>query len=272
MGYLSTIASVIPFIVLPIIFYRFLTILDPKRRKPIRHGRRNDHELTHLLIVLGSGGHTAEMISMLERAVSPTDPAKRLVWSDYNHRTWVVGSGDSISAQRAKEFEELAISLVKPEDLMVGKVKKITDKGPGTYEIVEVPRARAIHQPVYTAPVSSLMCMRECWKVLTKHVSKTRDGHGASGFEKDFPDLILCNGPATATILVFTSVMMRFLDLKGCNTRGRMRTIYVESWARVRRLSLSGTLLKSVADRFLVQWPQLKKKEGSTVEFLGVLV
>ena len=49
---------------------RLRFILSPTRSKPIRHGRRNPKEPAHLLIVLGSGGHTAEMLSMLDRAVN----------------------------------------------------------------------------------------------------------------------------------------------------------------------------------------------------------
>jgi beta-1,4-N-acetylglucosaminyltransferase len=49
-----------------------------------------------------------------------------------------------------------------------------------------------------------------------------------------------------------------------------MRTIYVESWARVRRLSLSGTILVGVVDRFLVQWEGLRGL--GRAEYIGVLV
>jgi beta-1,4-N-acetylglucosaminyltransferase len=53
---------------------------------------------------------------------------------------------------------------------------------------------------------------------------------------------------------------------------GSMRTIYVESWARVRRLSLSGRILVWVVDRFLVQWEGLEGVGGGKGEFIGVLV
>lgn len=89
--------------------------------------------------------------------------------------------------------------------------------------------------------------------------------------ELDFPDLILVNGPATGTIVVLASLVLRFFEVWGCNWKGKMRTIYVESWARVKRLSLSGRLLEFVVDRFLVQWPQLERP-GGRAEFVGVLV
>ena len=51
-----------------------------------------------------------------------------------------------------------------------------------------------------------------------------------------------------------------------------MRTIFIESWARVKTLSLSGQILKPLVDRFIVQWPQLVKEEGDRVEYIGPLV
>ncbi|KAK4549701.1 hypothetical protein LTR36_005002 [Oleoguttula mirabilis] len=272
MGFFTTLLVILPLLIIPAAFYRFLLISDPKRNKPIRHGRRNPAEPTHLLVVLGSGGHTAEMLAMLERAVSAKDASLKLDWKDYTHRTWVVGSGDSISAQRAKDFEDMVIPLSTPEDLMVGKVKRATYNGIGTYDVVTVPRAREIHQSLTTTPMSSFTCMRACYDLLTRYTTETRDGHASGPGQKDFPDVILCNGPATATILVATSMLLRFFDVKGCSTRGKLRTIYVESWARVKKPSLSGKLLSRVVDRFLVQWPQLERSTGGRAEFMGVLV
>jgi beta-1,4-N-acetylglucosaminyltransferase len=47
--------------------------------------------------------------------------------------------------------------------------------------------------------------------------------------------------------------------------------VYVESFARVKTLSLSGKLLYPFVDRFIVQWPGLKEK-WTRAEYLGVLV
>ena len=165
----------------------------------------------------------------------------------------------------------MAVTLTKQEDLMAGKVRKVTDLGPGQYEIATVPRAREIHQSVYTAPISSVKCALSCYELLTKYTDETREGHGGNG-KKDYPDLILTNGPATGTILIYTAILMRFLNTKGCSTRSKLRSVYVESFARVKQLSISGSLLKNVVDRFLVQWPQLKRKAGPRAEYLGVLV
>ncbi|KAM3420453.1 UDP-N-acetylglucosamine transferase subunit ALG14 [Cercospora zeina] len=239
---------------------RLLTILNPSRPKSRRQSRRDGHQPTHLLIVLGSGGHTAEMLAMLERSLHEEDPEARLDLNDFRHRTWVVGEGDVLSAERARAFEEKLASL---HEQSVGYKARWEEGGRGTYDIHPVPRARQIHQSLLTTPLSCLRCFCACAAVLSQYT-------GGIG-QLDFPDLILVNGPATGTILVFASLVLRFFEVWGCNWRGKMRTVYVESWARVKKLSLSGRLLELVVDRFLVQWPQLER-EGGRAEYLGVLV
>ncbi|KAJ0082408.1 hypothetical protein Patl1_10142 [Pistacia atlantica] len=63
------------------------------------------------------------------------------------------------------------------------------------------------------------------------------------------PQVVLCNGPGTCIPLCVMGV-------------GWSSVFYVESIARVKRLSLSGLLLYRlhIADQFFVQWPQLQRK------------
>ncbi|KAF2864035.1 glycosyltransferase family 1 protein [Piedraia hortae CBS 480.64] len=228
--------------------YRLKRLTNPQRRRPSCAGQD-----THLMIALGSGGHTTEMLTMLMRAVV-TEPRikQRLCWNkDYSHRTWVVSSGDVISVNRARHFESTVAKHLGEQSV--------------DYDIVAVPRAREIHQPLYTTPISCLRCISACCHLLLRHTALNRDAI-------DFPDVILCNGPATATILIFTSLLLRFFNVRGCSSRRKMRTVYIESWARVKRLSLSGRLLKHVVDRFIVQWPQLQQAAGGRAEYVGVLV
>ncbi|KAK5171371.1 UDP-N-acetylglucosamine transferase subunit [Saxophila tyrrhenica] len=235
--------------IVSLILVRLSIILSPHRLKPSELNRAGS---AHLLIVLGSGGHTAEMVAMLERAVNEDETTRRFEWKRFKHRTWVVSSGDSISAQRARAFEDMAS----------GNGTTASGSQRQRAQILTVPRAREIHQPIYTAPISSLRCLFATFGLLL----------GCSRSGRDFPDIILCNGPATATIIVFTAVLLRFFNVRNCHSRGKMRTVYVESWARVKKLSLSGNLLEGVADRFVVQWPQLAKGGRGSREFLGVLV
>jgi beta-1,4-N-acetylglucosaminyltransferase len=106
-----------------------------------------------------------------------------------------------------------------------------------------------------------------------------QDKHG-------YPDLILTNGPGTGVCIVLAAIFLLCLGLSGPQKRkddtatleeppynysGQMRTIYVESWARVKTLSLSGTILLPLVDRFLVQWPKAVDA-GSRAEYVGPLV
>jgi beta-1,4-N-acetylglucosaminyltransferase len=261
---IALLTATLPIIVTSLLcLYRLATVISPDRPKPVRKVQDVDKP-SHLLVVLGSGGHTAEMTAMLQRAVSDGNKDLRLDWNRFAHRTWIVSSGDTISAERARSFEIAASQQRKV--VAESESKTLERNNSESYAIHIIPRARKIHQPLYTAPVSSFRCLLSCLSILTG-----RETTSPNATKLDFPDLIICNGPATATIMIFASIILRFFDVGGCHSRGKMRTIYVESWARVKKLSLSGTLLLNVVDRFLVQWPQLVKP-GGKAEFIGVLV
>ncbi|KAI9760026.1 MAG: UDP-N-acetylglucosamine transferase subunit, partial [Candelina submexicana] len=213
---------------------RILYILPsthPTRPLPRKRGTP-----TRLLIVLGSGGHTAEMLLLL----------RKLDISLYTTRSYIISEGDDFSARRAIEFEA-----------QLGSVED-------TFDISTVPRARKIHQPLLTTPISALRCLLGCFLVL---------GYASRGGGEvrplKYPDLVLTNGPGTAVCIILACLALRFFGVRG--TKGTMRTVYVESWARVKGLSLSGKLLVRLVDRFLVQWEGLQAIGGRS-EFLGVLV
>ncbi|OQE14537.1 hypothetical protein PENFLA_c037G04112 [Penicillium flavigenum] len=213
-------------------------IIPPKRR------RRGSP--THLLVVLGSGGHTAEMLYMLERM--NFDP------QIYTYRTYLVSSGDNFSAEKAKAFEaQLGQSYQ-------GHAHS------DNYTIVTVPRARRVHQSYLTAPFSTLQCFWACLNVLR---GRHPDQKLPKEYSSFYPDLILTNGPATAVCVVAGAKFIRFFlclakcaalclglrTLSSLTSAPKLRTIYIESWARVSSLSTSGVLLLPLVDRFLVQWP-----------------
>ena len=70
---------------------RLLWILPSLRIQP-RSPRQSSSKI---LIVLGSGGHTAEMLRLIE----PLD------FDKYTRRVYVVSSGDSLSESKAQAFE-----------------------------------------------------------------------------------------------------------------------------------------------------------------------
>ncbi|GLI72251.1 UDP-N-acetylglucosamine transferase subunit [Penicillium ochrochloron] len=96
----------------------------------------------HLLVVLGSGGHTAEMLAILENNFD---------YSIYTYRTYVVSSGDDLSAQKAVKFED---TIAQQKD----------SKAPTeNYAIVTIPRARrddtptSVHSLRSTLPVTPIL-------------------------------------------------------------------------------------------------------------------
>ena len=175
--------------------------------------------------------------------------------SSYTYRSYIVSSGDSFSAGKVIDFEQtLAAQSSNNLDERQQSIMPC-------YTIKFVPRARKIHQSLLTAPVSSLQCFIACISILVSQPPV----HGLT-----YPDLILLNGPSTSVIVQLAALSLRFIALPG--TRGKLRSIYVESWARVKGLSLSGRILVKMGavDRVLVQWEELAARGNG--EFRGCLV
>lgn len=213
---------------------------------------RSIEDPTHLLIVLGSGGHTAEMLAILRNL----DPEK------ITKRTYIVSSGDHFSAELAQSFEDDLASRALPNARPKMRSRILT-----------VPRARKIHQSIVTTPLSSAWCFVFCVKAIVLPWDRPAGDESHAwrpNLPSQTPDIILTNGPATGVIVVLASLVLRFVGLGG--SKHGMRSIYVESWARVKRLSLSGRILLRLVDRFIVQWDSLKIATGAKAENLGCLV
>ena len=95
----------------------------------------------HLLVVLGSGGHTGEMMRTLET----------VDLSRFSERYYYITSGDALSAEKAKTFES-------SRDLA------------GAYTIRTLPRARRVKQSWLTTPITTLISSLACWR----HVLRDR--------------------------------------------------------------------------------------------------
>ena len=78
------------------------------------------------LVILGSGGHTAEMLKLLSG----------VNLSNYNPRTYVVASTDRMSAEKVRVFEESV--------------------GCSTLDVRIIPRARRVGQSWLTTPLTTL--------------------------------------------------------------------------------------------------------------------
>lgn len=79
-------------------------------------------------------------------------------------------------------------------------------------------------------------------------------------FNAERPDFLLSTG-AEIAIPAFIVARLRGIP-----------TLYIECGAQVTRPSLTGRVLIHIADRFLVQWPELLPAYGGRAEFCGSLV
>lgn len=237
----------------------------------------------HLMIVLGSGGHTAEMMRILHNL------GAEYLCTRFARRTYVLSTGDGFSAERARRFEEDVVAQYRRSKSDNNSNSKTNNSSTTTselecpYEIVTVTRARKVHQPLLTTPISSLRCLYDCIRVLKRTHPDLTPRLPSSSHLHSYPNLILANGPATSTILIFAAFLLQFLGLapttSPSNSRsssdsgtGTMRTVYIESFARVNTLSLSGEIVRLTGlGRVVVQWPRLAGiKKG--VESVGIVV
>ncbi|KAJ2494959.1 metalloprotease, partial [Coemansia sp. RSA 2052] len=175
------------YFVLPVFSRRQRSTADVRKRK----GKAVPSATQKMLcIVLGSGGHTAEMVRLL----SGVDLDR------YNRRLYIVGDSDVLSLDQ------------------IGVLESGRDGEREEYFVGRVPRSRRVGQPWLTTPMSVLQCFRQVIRLMYQH----------------FPDAVLCNGPGNCVVVCVVVTLARVLGIK------QIPIIYVESFARVKTLSLSG--------------------------------
>ncbi|KZV70704.1 glycosyltransferase family 1 protein [Peniophora sp. CONT] len=202
---------------LGIVAWRFIAVFSPSKM----HSRlvpRKPGTTCSLTVFLGSGGHTSEMLAL----VSSLD------FTRYTPRTYIVSEGDELSAQKAADLEKLRHNSIKPNEN-------------GSSYILTIPRARRVHQSLLTTPFSALKTLVGALNYMTVPALRHKP--------QDAPEVLLLNGPGTCFVLCVAALINRMLGLHS------PRVIYVESFARVKSLSLSGRLLRPIVDSFIVQWP-----------------
>lgn len=205
---------------IPPLYRLFRRLRRPPRPSPPPNFPPLKRMPVSFLIILGSGGHTAEMLTLLQTAL-PTFPNA--------HVTYVNTYTDVHSLPRALAFHRTHFAHIKVDS-------------------VSVPRAREVGQGLLSSVISSLKCISKVWQVV----------RGVKA------DVVLTNGPATGAIVGAVAVFHECLGGKG------VKLIYIESLARVETMSISGRLMYCIADRVLVQWPELLRRYPRA-EFYGRL-
>ncbi|TFK90584.1 glycosyltransferase family 1 protein [Polyporus arcularius HHB13444] len=208
------------------ILVRLYTVVTaPRTAKP--SGRREAIERCSFAVFLGSGGHTSEALSL----VSALD------FNRYVPRTYIISEGDTLSMQKAVDLE--SAKAAEAPSTMPSSMRSDS-----RYTFVVIPRARRVHQTLLTTPfTAALSLIAAVWHITV--------GPLIAG--PPVPEVLLLNGPGTCFVLCIATYLNRFLGLRS------PKLIYIESFARVRHLSLSGKLLRPLVDRFIVQWPELVK-------------
>lgn len=187
-----------------------------------------------LMVVLGSGGHTFEMLKLVEN-ISTTS---------YSPRVYVTATTDPMSADKAKQLEMWRVASSSQVLLLrfLSSKKDTSDSPeadePSDYVVERIPRSRELHQSWLTTVPTTFYAILASAPILLRHS----------------PDVIICNGPGTCVPIVLMAFLLAVLGVK------RTRVVFVESFCRVETLSISGRLLYHLADHFVVQWPQLTNK------------
>ncbi|XP_055631726.1 UDP-N-acetylglucosamine transferase subunit ALG14 homolog [Toxorhynchites rutilus septentrionalis] len=178
------------------------------------------------MIVMGSGGHTAEMLQIVEG----------LDFTKYTPRQYVIAAADKTSVVKVIDVE----------------VRREPDLAKQDYEIVAITRSRHVQQSYFCSVFTTLTAISNSIPVVVR----------------SRPDLILTNGPGTCVPICLVAFLTKlFFYNRNC------KIVFVESFCRVRSLSLSGKILLWITDLFVVQWPGLVKGsgDGRKVEYFGRL-
>lgn len=205
----------------------------PRRRADGRPVRRLSHD--YYLFVLGSGGHTKEMLMMMDDGFC--DLANF-------HRRHLISSGDRMSLHHVRDYEEQLELLCSA-----------ADASPGTHDTRIVTRARRVHQSLWTTPFTALVSLIDIFSVLLSPPANQ------VGRRLRYPTHVLSNGPATGFFVALAAHVLKvfFIVPEDC-----MRFVYIESWARISTLSLTGKLLlhTGIADALYVQHQELAAAHG----------
>ncbi|CAK9784932.1 Alg14-domain-containing protein [Cutaneotrichosporon oleaginosum] len=210
-------ALILPVIALIGLLFKRILIIRPGGSAWTPPPQRKLGERVSLGVFLGSGGHTAEM-----RALMQGVDRRR-----YSPRVYVYCHGDEMSLR--------AVADIEGGEEKQGKA--------GGYSLVALPRARKVGQGRISSVFSVL---RTAVHVLLHTFLLPL----ADAPLSPWVDVLIVNGPGTAVVLVAVAYIRRIFGLP------HTRIVYVESFARVRSLSLSGKILRSFVDTFVVQWPQ----------------
>jgi beta-1,4-N-acetylglucosaminyltransferase len=233
-----------------------------------QHQQKSSNYPIKTMIVLGSGGHTTEMLRMTQ-----------FLDAQYYHPlVYVKASTDTTSlvrvVQQQQQRQQRHLRQVvqssqsyfyntMSNDTNRMSTKKTTAAAAAAAEalnsivvIHDIPRSREVGQSYASSILSTLYAAWYAFRLVAR----------------ERPGLILTNGPGTCVPLVLAALVGRILGFGYYNlppwssntttttTTTTTRTVFVESYCRVQTLSLTGKVLFYIADVFLVHWPELQQQ------------
>lgn len=209
-----------------------------------------DPRPAYYFYVLGSGGHTTEMMAFIKMSQAP---------HKNSHRRYLVTSGDSHSLPQSHKVEAF-MAFMNGRRMHDGDYSDEV----GTADTVMVTRARSVHQSFSSSILTSLKCAFEIISALTTIPTSRAAGPLAKQFQ--YPDVVITNGPGTGFIVALAILLMKMLFIV---PRNKMQVVFIETWARSHKLSLTGKLFywTKLAKHFAVQSEELGK--ALNVECIG---
>ncbi|KAK4204683.1 family 1 putative glycosyltransferase [Triangularia verruculosa] len=174
------------------------------------------------------------------------------------HRRYVLTSGDQDSLRRLLSLESLVDWAFLGSLAGSGSAHVV-----GTRDTFTIPRARKVHQPLYTAPYTSLVAAIASIKALTT-IPSTRYATEADRSAYKYPHVIVTNGPGTGFIIALVAYILKLVAIIPAT---HCKVVYIESWARTTGLSLTGKLFygTGIAEVFGVQHQELAEKYKGAV-------
>jgi UDP-N-acetylglucosamine:LPS N-acetylglucosamine transferase len=152
-------------------------------------------------------------------------------------------------------MKRLKICIVASAGGHLSQLLKLVDSWNG-YETFSITTTKVVREklqkfsPVYTVgecnrqhPILVFKVLLQCIRVILK----------------ERPDVIISTGAAVGCIACFLG---KFIGAK---------IVWLDSITNVEKLSLSGQMVRFIADLFLVQWPELAQKY-SNVEYIGSVI
>ncbi|EGR48009.1 uncharacterized protein TRIREDRAFT_63328 [Trichoderma reesei QM6a] len=201
--------------------------------------------MDYTLFVLGSGGHTKEMLMMMDDGTLPFANT---------HRRYLISRGDTMSEHHLADYEARLQTLCAQTRGGTSSSSS-SSCSPGTHDKRTVTRARRVHQPLWSTPLTALLSIVDIFPALLTPPDND------VGRALRYPGRVFSNGPATG---FFVALAVHLLKMGYVIPESCCKVIYIESWARISTLSLTGKLLlyTGIADVFVTQHQEVAARYG----------